>query len=265
MKKRVATAAIGIPIVALVVHLGGWPFFALATLCALLSLRELQTAFARVMFSIQLRLIAVPAYATLAALLLMMQLHVKTPGFWTLFGASVLALWIFGIAQFNRDGQKGAGLLLSLAVTQLALAYCALWMFVILLRGRGETWFWLALIGVWSSDIAAYFGGRKWGKTPFTALSPKKTREGALVGCIAAFVISGALGFFTARGLVAGLVCGALVGVLAPLGDLAQSLWKRELGLKDLGTLLPGHGGITDRCDSLLFACVGVYALSWLF
>ncbi len=265
MKKRVATAAIGIPIVALIVHLGHWPFFALASLCALLSLRELQTAFARVMFSIQLRLIAVPAYATLAALLLMVQLHVSAPFFWSLLGVSILALWIFGIAQFGRDGQKGAGLLLSLAITQLALAYCALWILVILLRGRGEAWFWLALIGVWSSDIAAYFGGRKWGKTKLTSLSPGKTREGALAGWVAAFVISGLLGLLTKHGIGAGLACGALVGILAPLGDLAQSLWKRELGLKDLGSLLPGHGGITDRCDSLLFACVGVYMLSWLF
>lgn len=109
---------------------------------------------------------------------------------------------------------------------------------------------------VWLCDSAAYFAGRAWGKHKlFERVSPKKTWEGAIAGFIAAV-----LAFVVAREIVLpymslanALVCGATVGVFGQLGDMVESLIKRDSGVKDSSDLIPGHGGVLDRFDSLMF------------
>ena len=273
MKARVLTALAGIPLAALVVHLGGWLFFAVALALAFTCLHELKAAVERASESqalaISLRLLWWPCAVSLALILLLAQLQVLgalnfAPAPFILGGAIVIALWSWSIASFGNGEAKGARLL-SLSISLAALAHLSLWSFAILLRGRGEAWMWLALIGVWSSDIAAFFAGRAFGKRKMSPLSPGKSWEGFAGGMLACVAASTCLGAWTSIGALAGAICGLAVGILAPLGDLAESLWKRELGAKDLGSILPGHGGIFDRCDSLLFAVAGVYALSWIW
>ena len=109
---------------------------------------------------------------------------------------------------------------------------------------------------VWVCDSAAYFAGRAFGKRKlFERVSPNKTWEGAIAGvlfAVAAFVLiqRAALPYLE---FTDALVCGAIVGVFGQLGDLVESLLKRDAGLKDSSALIPGHGGILDRFDSLLF------------
>ena len=121
----------------------------------------------------------------------------------------------------------------------------------------------------WINDSAAYFAGRALGRRKLIpAVSPGKTVEGALAGVIAG-VLTGML--YTAvvlpraadleLGVLAGAVCGALIAVAAQVGDLAESLFKRDAGVKDSGTLLPGHGGILDRFDALYFSLPVAYGL----
>jgi phosphatidate cytidylyltransferase len=109
---------------------------------------------------------------------------------------------------------------------------------------------------IWICDSAAYFAGRAFGRhTLFERVSPKKTWEGALAGfvfAIAAFVAAKAL-FLPYLSYPSALVCGATVGCFGQLGDLAESLMKRDAGVKDSSALIPGHGGIFDRFDSLIF------------
>jgi len=125
------------------------------------------------------------------------------------------------------------------------------------------------------SDILAYFGGRTYGANPFHSASPNKTWEGTLTGFVGALlagviiaVMSGVLSFdnlvFEGE-FTAAITFAAVIGVLAPIGDLAQSLIKRDLGIKDMGFILPGHGGVLDRIDGLLFALPGAYYLATLF
>lgn len=126
------------------------------------------------------------------------------------------------------------------------------------------------LLITWINDSAAYFAGRAWGKRKLIpSVSPGKTVTGAVAGTVASVVAGIALGGWLLGGVLGlpigwlgGAVCGALVSAAAQVGDLAESLLKREAAVKDSGTFFPGHGGILDRLDALLFAFpVGYWAL----
>ena len=109
---------------------------------------------------------------------------------------------------------------------------------------------------IWICDSAAYFSGRAFGRRKlFERVSPKKTWEGAIagfVGAVLAFVAAKAL-VLPYLSLSSAIICGSIIGVFGQLGDLAESLMKRDAGVKDSSALIPGHGGILDRFDSLLF------------
>ena len=116
-------------------------------------------------------------------------------------------------------------------------------------------WVLVLLAGVWSFDTGAYLVGRTLGRRPFLPwISPKKTLEGVLGGLVVATFGVAVVLAISGSSPVEALVLGPLLGATAQAGDLAESLLKRAAGVKDSGTLLPGHGGILDRVDSILFA-----------
>ena len=121
---------------------------------------------------------------------------------------------------------------------------------------RGLAWALTVILATWLGDSAAYLGGRAAGRHPLARqLSPKKTVEGALVGLSAAAAAGAAC--FAAFGLGGwwlGALVGSLLGVAGQIGDLAESFYKRQAGVKDSGDMIPGHGGIFDRIDAMLFA-----------
>jgi phosphatidate cytidylyltransferase len=121
---------------------------------------------------------------------------------------------------------------------------------------RGEVWIFLALAVTWSNDTGAYFTGRLFGRHKlYPRISPSKTVEGALGGMLWSIAFGLATFHFGLPALP--LWGGALIGfgasILGPLGDLSESVLKRAYGAKDSGRLLPGHGGMLDRLDALLF------------
>ncbi len=121
--------------------------------------------------------------------------------------------------------------------------------------GKGLSFFLFAC--VWSADTAAYAAGKAVGAHPLApVLSPKKTWEGAAAGFLAALAAAAAFFLLSAKAvsLAQALALGAVVGVFGQISDLAESLLKRSVGVKDSGALLPGHGGIMDRFDSFLLA-----------
>jgi phosphatidate cytidylyltransferase len=122
---------------------------------------------------------------------------------------------------------------------------------------------WLILfvsVCVWASDTCAYFVGRAVGRHKLApVLSPNKSIEGAVAGLLGALLVGAAFGYWIHMPTRDGVVIGLLAGILGPLGDLFESALKRELGIKDFGSLMPGHGGALDRIDSLLFVIPVAY------
>jgi phosphatidate cytidylyltransferase len=116
-----------------------------------------------------------------------------------------------------------------------------------------------------ANDTAAYFVGRSLGRRKLAPeLSAKKTVEGLAGGFIAGLIVASVLATFPAWeaiGIARGLVAGAVIGVAVPLGDAVESMVKRSLGVKDMGSVLPGHGGMLDRIDGFLFAVPAIYYL----
>ena len=146
----------------------------------------------------------------------------------------------------NRWGAVGA-LYIGLPFTSLILLHRLGFI------GQGAGYLLTVVFSIWAADTGAFFAGRALGRTPLARrLSPGKTVEGALGGLAAAILVGAAAGAGLIHRPGTGLILGVMAGLLGPAGDLWESALKRELGVKDFGTLLPGHGGALDRLDSLM-------------
>ncbi len=188
------------------------------------------------------------------------------------FGAVVLFALAYHVIEYER-GYKYVSA--SMAATLSGLLYIG-WIGSYLAELRalpnGGWWIMLVLPCVWLTDTGAYMIGVRYGKHKMTPrLSPKKSWEGYLGGIISAVAAGAYLAWaFTTYGPLLhltpleGAMLGLLIGTLSPLGDLAESMIKREAGLKDSGNILPGHGGSFDRIDSWLWAVIiGYYFVTW--
>lgn len=136
-----------------------------------------------------------------------------------------------------------------------------------LLQSSEYVWLVLGLVlTVAAMDIGQYFIGRRVGRRPLApVVSPKKTVEGYAAGIIVAISIGAALAWAEPFELADGLLIGAVVAIVSPLGDLAVSVLKRALGIKDMGYILPGHGGVLDRIDAMIITIPALWiAYSWM-
>jgi phosphatidate cytidylyltransferase len=134
--------------------------------------------------------------------------------------------------------------------------------YFVALRGLddGRNWVFLALAANFASDTAAFFAGRALGRHKLApGISPGKTWEGAIAGVLGAIIVSLLFTLLIPFSYGQAIILGVLVSVSGQLGDLVESLFKRNMGVKDSGRLLPGHGGALDRIDSVVFAGVVVY------
>lgn len=123
------------------------------------------------------------------------------------------------------------------------------------------TFTFLVMACIWAADIGAYTMGKSFGRTRLSQISPKKTVEGAIFGIVGSLVTAevGAWYFHFPAWEYSGLILGTLIGITSLLGDLTESMMKRDAGVKDSGQLIPGHGGILDRTDSYVFTAPLVY------
>ena len=153
------------------------------------------------------------------------------------------------------------------AVTIGGMAWVGLLAFAILIASGPQpvAYILFFVVVVAGNDIGAFFVGRAFGSHMLAPrISPKKTWEGFFGGLVIGAVVASVLVTFPAWetiGIAKGLVAAAIVGLVSPIGDAAESMVKRSLGVKDMGSVLPGHGGILDRIDGLLFAVPAIYYL----
>ena len=181
-----------------------------------------------------------------------------------LFAIAIIALGVLFLLRLpelsdvpRQLGWLGLGLLyLPFLLGQLVLLRS-------LPSGRG--WIFLVLLVVMVCDTFAYVVGSKIGKRKlYPAVSPNKSIEGGiggLAGAVTAVLVAGAT-FMPQLGVVDGIFVGLLLGCIGQVGDLFESMLKRACGVKDSGDIIPGHGGVLDRLDSLLFAFPIVYLLA---
>ncbi|TNE79053.1 MAG: phosphatidate cytidylyltransferase [Bacteroidetes bacterium] len=170
-------------------------------------------------------------------------------------------LLLLGLFQPKEDNFKNAGLIL------LGLFYIVFPMMLLpgieklQLKGSG----WSQLLGVfilfWVNDTGAYLSGRAFGKHPlFPQVSPKKTWEGLIGGVVLCLAAAWAYSLKSlSLDLKTWLVTGAIIAVFGTLGDLTESMWKRKIGIKDSGNIMPGHGGLMDRFDGFFIAIPVLY------
>jgi len=176
----------------------------------------------------------------------------------------VLSLTLAGCFLWYMSLETRTAMVANAGVTMLGVAYIPLlgsYVGLLALRpdGRGVTI--VAIGGAAVYDIFAYAGGSKLGRHPMApSISPNKTWEGAAVATLATV---GLLTFAGPRlgpwSMVQAAILGAAIALVAPLGDLVESAIKRDLGIKDMGTIFPGHGGALDRIDAILFTAPTVY------
>jgi phosphatidate cytidylyltransferase len=177
----------------------------------------------------------------------------------TLAMTAVVTFFLFAFSPLRRDALTNGGLTVlgpAWVVGTAAFAYP-------ILVSEDYRILVLALVVVTAAmDIGAYAVGRAWGSRALApVLSPNKSVEGLVGGIGACMLVGAAIGnFLEPFDLLSGIGLGVVVVCAAPLGDLAESMFKRSLGVKDMGSILPGHGGILDRIDALLFVIPAAWA-----
>ena len=269
LRERLLVTLLLLPILIWILARGGWLFAGAVALVLGLAAAEYGLLFrnAGLRPSLQLLVIGV-AMLVLARAGLTLEWQALS-----LTGLTLMAL-TWHLLDYERGALHSAT---DFAVTVSGLLYLG-WIggYLVLLRSlpEGQWWILIALPAVWIADSAAYLVGSWKGKHPLTPrLSPKKTWEGYLAGVLfggaAGVGLAGlwriGAGPDSALTVVRGLVVGGLVAILSPLGDLGISMIKRQMKVKDTGTLFAAHGGALDRLDSWLWAGVlGYYMVGWL-
>jgi len=262
--KRLLTAAVGISAAIYLINSGGSPYYIVVSILTLIALWEFVTMLRRSNFAPSL---------TISTVMGLLMIAVAYCGTFEEMGFLITVL-IFCVCIkliFNKDTFTVP----DAAVTVLGTLYVAwLFSFLVLLRNvsseltetpfgqmpLGAVFTWLAILTTWASDTFAYFIGSALGKRKLCPdISPGKTIEGLLGGLAGSLIVAVSVGMAVKLPIEHSAILGLMIGILAPLGDLIESVVKRFAGVKDSGKIFPGHGGVLDRFDSIFFVIPATY------
>lgn len=258
---RVLTALVGIPLILLVVWQGGLPLMAFIGLVMVLGSWEMTNLFQN------LKLTPSLPVTMLGIVLLMATIYLNKLPWVGLILTVVLLIHLLLMLQNYPNYTPADG-----AAGLFVILYLSLLLYLYLLNTlpQGYHWVYMLLVGTWASDTMAYFCGRAFGKRKLTpVLSPNKTVAGAIAGLLASVVAVG-IYYFTFK-LADNIpvllipILGLLISVAGQAGDLIESTLKRQANIKDSGNIIPGHGGILDRFDSMLLTAPVVYYFVLVF
>jgi phosphatidate cytidylyltransferase len=251
MKQRIITGVVAAALFLPIVFYGGLPFVLLTYFLATVGLYELLKMKKLSIFSVHglltLLFLWVILYPEQYSDIVNTFYYTKTE----LGIAFILLLLGYTVITKNRFTFEDVGFSI-LSAIYVGIGFY----FFIETRDAGLVYIFYSLFMIWATDSGAYFVGKATGKTKlWPEISPNKTVEGSVGGVVCALIVAVLFSLLTAinANLVALLAITAVLSIFGQIGDLVQSAFKRHFGVKDSGNILPGHGGILDRFDSLLF------------
>jgi phosphatidate cytidylyltransferase len=261
MIKRVISSLIGISLVIVIMILNNELIFNFAvTIIALIGLNEFYNA----VKAKNIKPVEIIGYLSTTLLLIIGIVDNKILSIILTFMLPLILLILFFESIITNIKTN----IVDISATILGICYVSLlFSFLILTKQttNGNLYVWYIFGGAWATDIFAYLIGKNFGKHKFSAVSPNKSIEGCiggLLGCIIFFI--GYTYFLSTRGIVLNyiyiILLSIIVSVISQIGDFSASTIKRYCGIKDYGSVLPGHGGILDRFDSMLFISPIIYA-----
>jgi phosphatidate cytidylyltransferase len=246
--KRILISIVAIPLILFAAYSGGYLFFAFCLVVSALSFYELLKMFANkgyapsVFFSLFVSVVVFTSF-----------IFIKEY-FYVILLSGLVSVLVVEHLQKNTNRALNAGLVF------FGLVYITFPFALFYKLDINYKYVFLLFLLIWANDSFAFFGGKYFGKHKFSKISPNKTIEGLVVGFIFTVITSLVFRYFVTDITVTdSLVAGVFVGVFGPLGDLFESFLKRYTNVKDSSHIIPGHGGLLDRFDSLILCVPFLY------
>lgn len=252
MKTRVISGLIMLPLVILV-FLGGKVLMLACFAIGIMGVREFFNGF----HELEVKPSYGEAYIS-AVLLYCVNLFTDDFKWYMLWFFTVILMSLLYLFKINERKLEDA------MATVTGVFYVVFFSFHVTLVEQTENYgllVWLIFLTAFGTDVMAYFSGYLFGKHKLCpVISPKKTIEGSIGGTLGSIVLCGIFGYFVMPEiLIHCIIIGIIGGIVSQFGDLTASIFKRKMGIKDYGNLIPGHGGILDRFDSVLFTAPVIY------
>ncbi|MBI5402184.1 MAG: phosphatidate cytidylyltransferase [Ignavibacteriae bacterium] len=249
--KRILVGIIGIPLFLFLIYMGGYYFYGLSLVIQTICIWEFLKMFEnREIKSLKILTIII----SIAVFILLEQKF--------FFGMALLLLPV--IFESFREKNRNP---LNPIVSVFSIIYITIPLVFLNEMEKNYLMVFDIFVMIWACDTFAYFGGKLYGKHKLTSISPKKTIEGSLTGL--AFTVIASLGFYYAGSnlfnLIDTILIGLITGVFSQIGDNFESLLKRYTDVKDSSNIIPGHGGLLDRFDSLIFVVPIIYTYLNIF
>lgn len=258
--QRILTGLVGAPLVFALAWYGGWPFAVLVGIAAIVAQYEFYCLAGLDRFASTMTL------GLLAGAVVVLRTQLGPPTEFAFLAVAILLLASLILLHGRANVLLlGSASLAGVIYPTMLLSYMEVMRSADALPGVARQLTVLTLLGVWTADTVAYAVGRRFGKHHMSEVSSAKTWEGFYGGLVGAVVVVAAVAAIIGPlGAVETLFVGLASGIIGPLGDLTESVFKRSAVVKDSGRILPGHGGMLDRLDALIVVAPVVYGWATL-